>query len=273
VTAVETTPKNVAVLTSCVKLRQSKPVKNWRRREALWDARRVKLAALLSLALAGTASAAPLVVLDPGHGGSNLGALGAAGIHEKELTLQLALQVATRLREHGIEVRLTRTDDRTLTLRQRVEVADQLPADLFVSIHANASPARSQRGYETWILSAKGIDIESRALRGDTATRRPGVDSDVGHVLDDVERGISQWRAAELAARIQAALRDVRGPDGDRGVRQGAPDVLLGASMPAVLVEVGFIDHPVEGRELVEPHVQAQIADAVASAIEAELAD
>lgn len=233
----------------------------------------VRLAGLVTLLLAGTASAGPLVVLDPGHGGSNLGALGASGIHEKQLTLELALQVAARLRAHGIAVELTRTDDRTLTLRQRVELADRAPADLFVSIHANACPSRGQRGYETWILSPKGVDIDGRALRGDTATTRPGVDPDVGHVLDDVERGAGQWRAAELAARIQDALRDVRGAEGDRGVRQGVPDVLLGASMPAVLVEVGFIDHPVEGRELVQPRVQAQIADALASAIEEQLAE
>jgi N-acetylmuramoyl-L-alanine amidase len=215
----------------------------------------------------------PIVVLDPGHGGSNLGAAGATGIHEKQLSLILAAAVADRLRTRGITVQLTRTDDRTLTLRQRVALADQLPADLFISIHANASPTRTQHGYETYVLTAHGIDVDGRALRSDTATPRPGVDPDIALVLDDIERGASQWEAADLAARVQRALRDRRGPDGDRGVRQDAQHVLLGATMPAVLVEVGFIDHPIEGHQLTDPAVQSQLADAIADAVADQLAD
>jgi N-acetylmuramoyl-L-alanine amidase len=237
----------------------------------------VKLAMLLVLATIPTAIAAPgkvVVVLDPGHGGSNLGAASAVPhVHEKQLTLQIAVAVAARLRDHGIDVRLTREGDRTLTLRQRVEVADHVRADLFVSIHANASPARTQRGFETFVLTTKGIDIDARALRSDTTTPRPEVDPATASVLDDIERGAAQWEAADLAARIQRALRDRRGDDGDRGVRQDSDHVLLGATMPAVLVEVGFIDHPIEGKELAEVAVQMRIADAIAEAIEDQLAD
>ena len=215
----------------------------------------------------------PIVVLDPGHGGSNPGATGATGLHEKQLSLTLASAVAGRLRTRGVAVELTRTTDRTLTLRQRVAIADRVPADLFVSIHANASPTRTQRGYETYVLTAHGIDVDGRALRSDTTTPRPGVEPDIALVLDDVERGASQWEAADLAARMQRALRDRRGGDGDRGVRQDAQHVLLGATMPAVLVEVGFIDHPIEGRQLADPAVQAQLADAIAEAIADQLAD
>jgi N-acetylmuramoyl-L-alanine amidase len=215
----------------------------------------------------------PVVVLDPGHGGSNLGAQGPAGLREKQLTLTLANLVATRLRDKGITVTLTRTGDRTLTLRQRVEVANQLPADIFVSIHANASSNRAQTGYETYVLTAKGVDVDARALRSGTTTPRSGVDPDIALVLDDLERGASQWESAELAARMQKALRDRRGSEGDRGVRQDAHHVLLGATMPAVLVEVGFIDHPIEGKQLADASVQAQIAAAIAEAIEDQLAD
>lgn len=215
----------------------------------------------------------PIVVLDPGHGGSNLGAAGVTGLHEKQLSLVLARRVAERLRARGITVQLTRTADRMLTLRQRVELADRVPADLFVSLHANASPTRAQRGYETYVLTARGIDIDGRALRSDTTTPRPAVDPDVALILDDVERGASQWEAADLAARIQSALRARRGSEGDRGVRQDVQHVLLGATMPAVLVEVGFIDHPVEGRQLADPAIQAQIADAIAEAIADQLSD
>ena len=185
----------------------------------------------------------------------------------------LANHVADRLRARGITVQLTRTADRTLTLRQRIATANHVPADLFVSIHANASPTRTQRGYETYVVTARGVDVDGRALRSDTTTPRPGVDPDIALVLDDVERGASQWEAAELAARMQRALRDRRGGEGDRGVRQDAHHVLLGATMPAVLVEVGFIDHPVEGRQLADPAVQAQLADAIGEAITDQLAD
>jgi N-acetylmuramoyl-L-alanine amidase len=232
-------------------------------------------AVLLLIFLAGSAHAdpKPIVVLDPGHGGSNAGAKGPSGLHEKQLTLALANLVATRLRDHGIRVELTRTTDKTLTLRQRVATANRLHADLFVSIHANASPTRTQRGYETYVLTPRGVDVDARALRGEPATPRDGVDPDTSAVLDDVERGAAQSPAADLAARIQHALRERRGDTGDRGVRQDAHHVLLGATMPAVLVEVGFIDHPIEGKQLADPAVQGKIADALAEAIEDQLAE
>jgi N-acetylmuramoyl-L-alanine amidase len=232
------------------------------------------LLVLVALVTTGEASPKqPTVVLDPGHGGSNLGAQGVAGLREKHLTLTLANLVATRLRDHGIAVTLTRTGDRTLTLRQRVEVANRLPADIFVSIHANASSNRGQRGFETYVLTAKGVDVDARALRSGSTTPRPGVDPDIALVLDDLERGASQWESAELAARMQKSLRDRRGSEGDRGVRQDAHHVLLGATMPAILVEVGFIDHPIEGKQLADPDAQAQLAAAIAEAIEDQLAD
>jgi N-acetylmuramoyl-L-alanine amidase len=236
---------------------------------------RTSFAILGCLAMPPTAMAtpaAPVVVLDPGHGGSNTGTHGA-GVDEKHITLGLASRIATQLRQRGIRVEMTRTTDRTLTLRQRVAIADRIPADLFVSIHANASHTRTQRGFETFILSPRAVDVDGRALRADTSTPRPGVDPDIALVLDDVERGSSQWEAADLAARVQRALRDVRGAEGDRGVRQDAQHVLLGATMPAVLVEVGFLDHPIEGRQLSEPAVQAAIAGAIATAIVEQLAD
>lgn len=229
-------------------------------------------AAILHAGITEASPGAPLVVLDPGHGGSNTGTHGA-GLHEKQVTLAIANLVAQKLRAGGVTVELTRTDDRTLTLRQRIAHANTRAADVFVSIHANASPTRTQRGYETFVLTARGVDVDGRALRSETTTPRPGIDADVALVLDDVERGASQWEAADLAARMQRSLKDRRGKDGDRGVRQDAHHVLLGATMPAVLVEVGFLDHPVEGKELADPSVQQQLANAIAEAITEQLQD
>jgi len=214
----------------------------------------------------------PLVVLDPGPGGSNTGAAGVVpGTREKQLTLAMARKVEARLEARGIDVVLTRDGDRTMTLRQRTAIADRLGADLFVSLHANASPTRNRRGFETYVLTPAGVDVDARALRAEVATPRAGVDGDTAAVLDDVERGAAEWEAADLAEAIQHQLRRVRGADGDRGVKQNAPDVLLGATMPAVLVEIGFIDHPVEGRELFEPATQDAIAGAIADAIAGRL--
>ncbi|MEZ4402619.1 MAG: N-acetylmuramoyl-L-alanine amidase [Kofleriaceae bacterium] len=210
----------------------------------------------------------PLVVLDAGHGGSNSGATGTvAGLLEKQLTLAVARRVRDLLVADGVDVRLTRDRDATLTLRQRAALANQHAADVFVSIHANASPERVQRGYETYVLTAAGVDIDGRALRSETGTPRHGVDAETALVLDDLERGAAQWEAADLAGAIQRELRGVRGAAGDRGVRQDAHHVLLGATMPAVLVEIGFIDHPIEGRELAVPATQDAIAGALARAI------
>jgi N-acetylmuramoyl-L-alanine amidase len=109
-------------------------------------------------------------------------------------------------------------------------------------------------------------------LRDEPPTVRAGVDAATSLLLDDVERGAAQWASADLAAGIQAELRAVRGRDLDRGVRQDAHHVLLGATIPAVLVEVGFLDHPLEGRELLDPDIEDRIADALAKAIAAQVA-
>ena len=214
----------------------------------------------------------PRVVVDPGHGGSNSGASGiVAGAVEKEMTLILARKLRDQLVARGIDVELTRDGDRTLILRQRVALANRTRADAFISIHTNASMSRAQRGFETFVLTPAGLDIDGRALRADDGALRPGVDPAIARVLDDVERGAALPRAADLAAAIQAQLAAVRGRDLDRGVRQDAHHVLLGATMPAVLVEVGFLDHPLEGRELVDPGLQDRIAIAIATAIAAQL--
>lgn len=227
------------------------------------------------------APTAPLhVVLDAGHGGINTGARGAASaeeVLEKRVTLAVTQLVAAELRAAGVEVSLTREVDRPLTLRQRSALANRLGADVFVSLHANASPSRTQRGFETYVLTPSGVDVIAPALRGGEPSARaagrgpgPALSAELASVIDDIERGAAQWEAADLAASVQRALRPVRGREHDRGVRQDAQHVLLGATMPAVLIEIGFIDHAVEGRELVEPEVQRELAKAIASAIREE---
>ena len=208
------------------------------------------------------------VVLDPGHGGSNVGAAGVVeGLYEKRLTLILARGVERRLVAAGVNVVLTRSDDRFLSLRERVRRSAVAGADLFVSLHANASPARSQRGFETYILTPEALDVEARAIRFADGPPRPGLDEETGRILDDVEQGTALAGAVALAARMQRALAEVWGKALDRGIKQAPMDVLMGHTAPAVLVEVGFIDHPIEGTELLRHEMREKIADAIAKAI------
>lgn len=215
---------------------------------------------------------APLVVIDPGHGGGNTGAAGVTHtIHEKHLTLTLAQSLAERLQDLGYRVRMTRDRDEYLTLRQRVAFANRVDADLFLSVHANATPTHAQRGYETYVLSPRGLDVDGRALRLEEGRQRLGPSSEVAAILEDVERGLAQDTAADLAARIQKRLGTVWDRADDRGVKQDAMHVLLGATMPAVLIEVGFVDHAIEGHALLDPAVQTRVCDALADAVHSTL--
>lgn len=210
----------------------------------------------------------PLVVLDPGHGGTNAGAPGVRdGVFEKHLTLALAFELREKLVARGYRVALTRESDVYLTLRERSAIANELGADAFVSIHANASPNHNQNGYETYILSPHAVEVDSRALRQGEGPARPDVDAALGAVLSDIERGTVMPQAASLAESIQSQMREQRGDRGDRGVRQASMHVLLGATMPAVLVEVGFIDHPDEGEEILGAATRTKIAEALADGI------
>lgn len=236
------------------------------------------LIAIVGLLTAGSpdaqAAPLPLVVIDPGHGGTNRGALGpASGRCEKELTLLLARQAASELTriKRGVRVRLTRRRDRYLTLTQRVELANRWGATLFVSLHLNASRSRSQSGFETYVLSPAASDREAARLahaeNGKAPTRPGAPQGDIAAILGDLQQRAAHPRSLRLAQALQRALASARPGAENRGVRQAPFDVLLGLRMPAALVEAGFIDHPLEGLELVKPAVQTRIAQAIAQGI------
>lgn len=223
---------------------------------------------VLGAAVLGAAAQGKTVVLDPGHGGSNTGAAGVIeGLYEKRVTLVLARMVARRLEAAGVHVVLTREDDRFLTLRERARAANRSGAALFVSVHANASPTRAQRGFETYILTPEALDVDTQAIRADDGPPRPDLDAETARLVDDLERWASVSPSARLAERIQTRMAEARGAELSRGVKQASMDVLMGPTMPAVLVEVGFIDHPIEGVELLRHDVRDRIAAAIAQAI------
>jgi len=228
--------------------------------------------ALLASATSQAAPARKIVVIDPGHGGTNTGARGpASNVYEKRLTLKLAKLVAKRLRalRADVDVALTRKVDRYLTLQQRVRMANELDAALFVSLHFNASKSRSQRGFETFVLSSQASDQEAKriAMRESAYSAKKKAHNAIASILADLKQRTSHRVSARLGLAIQHRLQLARGKGNNRGLRQAPFDVLMGLTMPGALVEVGFIDHPVEGKEVIRDATQAQLADAVAQGI------
>jgi N-acetylmuramoyl-L-alanine amidase len=236
------------------------------------------------LAAARPTLAETLVVLDPGHGGSNKGAFGEPiGRHEKHLTLRVAKATASALmqpmaeasKQPSIRVLLTRYRDRYVSLRDRVLRANLAGADLFVSIHFNACESHARQGFEVFVLSDEASDREAERLASRENDRRAsgGQEADlVEAIMSDVRQRALHLQSVALAQSIQSALGKARPTARDRGLRQAPFDVLMGLRMPGALVELGFIDHAREGLELGQAHVIEQLAHALARGIRAALA-
>jgi N-acetylmuramoyl-L-alanine amidase len=212
------------------------------------------------------------VVIDPGHGGENPGARGTGGAVEKDVALSIARKLRAELVSgRGLQVFLTRDKDADVALDERTAIANNYKADLFVSIHANASRARGARGSEVYFLSYQASDDESRMvaqLEGaaePVAGAPPG--SDLALILWDMAQAEHLEESSALASRIQEELAVVTGSEG-RGVKQAPFRVLVGAAMPAVLVEVAFISNPEEEKLLASDAYQARIARSLAQGIE-----
>ena len=215
------------------------------------------------------------IVLDPGHGGPEQGAIGPeAGTEEKQLTLILAKALRRKLQESlPVEVLLTRDEDADLPLDSRTALANQNKADLFISIHLNASPDRSAHGAETYFLSLEATD-ERAAARAEAenqsgaaqSARVETADDDLQLLLWDLAQTQHLAASQRLAQIIQRELNDTLGLE-NRGVRQAPFTVLMGATMPAVLVELGFISNPDEEAELLDPAYRADLLDAVTAAV------
>jgi N-acetylmuramoyl-L-alanine amidase len=220
------------------------------------------------LLLAGADDRTFTVALDPGHGGSNRGApTKKEGYFEKHLTLALAKRIERLLRtEKDVKVVLCRSTDVLVPVRARVRCANQAGARLFLSIHANAAGGGeapgSQRGFVLFVLPVADVDKEVARV---TLLAKDDVEAAwAGHRL---RTAAEQSLAA--ARRIRWRLADTLGRDRDRGIKQtGATlDVLQGLEMPAVLVEVGFLDHEEEGPFLLSEEGQRLVAKALAGAI------
>lgn len=238
------------------------------------------------------------IVLDPGHGGEETGAVGRMGLMEKDLALDIARRLRRRLeRNSDLRVLLTREDDRQIPLRQRTALANNARADLFISIHLNSSRRSSAHGTETYFLALTATDeealnlarIENLADEGlpEEVTGAPGggipggapqggaggdEPSDLEMVLWGMAQSEHLIRASSLAELIQGEMNRLLRID-SRGVKQAPFTVLMGATMPAVLVEVAFLSNADDEERLASSDFRDRVAAAMESAILRHKAD
>ena len=203
------------------------------------------------------------VVIDPGHGGNDIGSVGPEGYTEKELVLDVGMRLKQLLESGlGADVVMTRNDDSFVPLENRTALANQQESDLFISIHANSSRVRSVRGVETFFLN-----FSSSREELETASRENAASERSVHELQDLVKKImlrdKVEESRELAQHIQRAMAARKGAGIDRGVKQAPFVVLIGANAPSVLAEIGFISNPQEERAIKNPQNRQAIAESL----------
>ncbi len=193
------------------------------------------------------------IVIDPGHGGRDPGAIGVTGLLEKDVVLKVAKKVAAILeRETTYKVILTRDSDIYIPLEERTAIANTREADLFVSIHANSAPNKKAKGVETYFLSLATTREEMRAAARENAASQSQL-NDLQTILQDLMQNSKIEESAKLAGSVQSQL--VNGLKGqysvkNLGVKKAPFIVLIGARMPAVLTEIAFLSNKEEERRL-----------------------
>jgi N-acetylmuramoyl-L-alanine amidase len=209
------------------------------------------------------------IVIDPGHGGRDFGAPGYhKGVHEKHIVLQIAKRLARKVNsELGVEAVLTRSKDRYLTLEERTAIANTKSADLFISIHTNAARDRRAYGIETYFLNLATDDGAIRVAAMENATSTKNI-SDLHSILSELMQNAKINESARLAQYVQSAIvsnlqQKKYSHIKDKGVKQAPFYVLLGAQMPAILIETSFISNPRECKRLMDERYQNHICDAI----------
>lgn len=213
------------------------------------------------------------IVIDPGHGGHDPGAVGQNGSKEKDVVLQMGLKLARELREElGLDVVMTRTTDVFVELQERTAIANKVNADLFVSIHANASLNRNASGIETYYLNLAKTEKAAQLAARENGTSLEKV-SLLQAVLFDLMANYKLNDSAHLAEDVQkAAFRKVSsGYSGVKnlGVKQGPFYVLVGATMPSILVETAFISNEKEEGRLMDDTYQDTTVEGILDGIKA----
>ncbi|MFN8389796.1 MAG: N-acetylmuramoyl-L-alanine amidase [Bdellovibrionota bacterium] len=215
----------------------------------------------------------PVIVIDPGHGGEELGAVGVDGVLEKDVVLHVAMYLDELLRERlRAKTVLTRTTDVTLPLAERTKIANANAADLFISVHANASEFKTVHGIETYYLDNTNDKSSLKLAERENASPEKA-SSDLGFIMSDFIQSAKLDESISLAHYLQDSLvgtlsRYFQGVK-DLGVKKAPFYVLVGAHMPCVLVEVSFIDNPAEGARLITPRYQHLAAQGIYQGVKA----
>lgn len=212
------------------------------------------------------------IVLDPGHGGKDPGAIGVGGIAEKDIVLSVAKKLARKLKtELGVQVFLTRNDDHFVPLEERTAMANSEDADLFISLHVNASPNSETRGIETYYLDNTTDEAALRLAARENRTSRRNI-SDLQFILSDMMQNMKLEDSITLAYRVQGALvggmTKVMDDVKDLGVKKALFHVLVGARMPSVLVEMFFISNRVEARAMSQDSYQDALVEGLYEGIQ-----
>ena len=212
------------------------------------------------------------IVIDPGHGGRDYGAPGyLKGIHEKKIVLQIAKKLAKKIRSRlHCEVIMTRQNDKFLTLEERTAIANTKNADLFISIHTNAARNRRAYGIETYFLNLATDDAAILVAARENATSAKNI-SDLETILSDLMQNAKINESSRLATYVQKALykgmKKKYSKIKSKGVKQAPFYVLLGAQMPAILVETSFISNPRECRRLSNAKYQENLCNSIVDGI------
>jgi N-acetylmuramoyl-L-alanine amidase len=212
------------------------------------------------------------IVLDPGHGGKDPGAIGVDGVAEKDIVLKIAKKLAVKLKKDlGVQVVLTRTDDRFVSLEDRTAIANAEDADLFISLHMNASSNSEARGLETYYLDNTTDEASVRLAARENSTSRRNV-SDLQFILSDMTQNMKLEDSVTLAHRLHDSLVGTMSPKlgdvKDLGVKRALFYVLVGARMPSVLLEMFFITNKSEGRAMRQEEYQDAVTDALYEGIQ-----
>ena len=233
----------------------------------------------------GTLKKVRTIVLDPGHGGGNQGAIGVAEIHEKYLTVELALSLRDQLQRRypNTRVVLTRYWDKELSLQDRIRFANTIEADLFVSLHYNAAVHERAVGFEAYYLRVDETTPGLAQKKGEPVAAMGGAsgmkhDPTGGHehgtyndAMVTIQRDLARQRQHEESALLaQTVVEQFRQRlnSVNRGVKQANFGVLRGALMPAIVVESGFLTHPREGQKVVQARHRKQLIKSLVGAIE-----
>lgn len=217
-----------------------------------------------------------VIVIDPGHGGKDPGAIGPSGTKEKEITLALAKRLKKLLESRlpNTRIELTRTSDTFVELEKRRQFANKMGAKLYISIHVNANRQRSLRGFSTYVLGVaktkEAIEVaqkENSIVEFEKASDTYAEFQATEYILNAIAQNMFFKESQDLASETNTAVKQYTNMSVERGVHQAGFFVLLGLNMPAVLVEAGYISNPAEEKLLKTHTFQQKIAEALCQGI------